>query len=217
LTKLALALLLSLATVLLASVHAQQRPETKKMSQSAAQTPLEKDVGAALADYDKTRSADALQHAADQVVREDGVAPDDPAASAAEAHVRLRLWMSVLGRFKRDVDPKFDPTHPPPLTVAPPKVGNTQFPPGIRPSDIKDAEVRKKYEAAIDENERRVDGYKQQSKLREMHARVVQSALGSLRDVRDTLGMPAPDIIAALQKADILAADKRTLSEGIAG
>jgi hypothetical protein len=212
----ALALLLSLVIALPASVHSQQRPETKKVSQSV-QTPLEKDVTAALADYDKTRSPDALQHAADQVVREDGVAPADPAAGPAEAHVRLRLWMAVLGRFKRDLDPKFDPAHPPSMTVAPPKVGNAQFPPGVRPGDIKDPEARKKYEAAVKENERRVEQYKQQSKLHQMHATVVQSAVTSLRDVRDTLGMAVADITAALQKADILAADKKTLTDGLAG
>jgi hypothetical protein len=212
----ALALLLSLAIALPASVHAQQRPETKKVSQSV-QTPLEKDVTAALADYDKRRSPDALQNAADQVVREDGVTPADSASGAAEAHVRLRLWMAVLGRFKRDLDPKFDPAHPPPLTVAPPKVGNAQFPPGVRPSDIKDAAARKQYEEAMKENDRRVEQYKQQSKLHEMHARIVQSAVNSLRDVRDTLGVAVAEIMATLQKADIIAADKKTIGDGLAG
>jgi hypothetical protein len=211
----ALALLLSLAFAVPVSVHAQQRPETKKVSQTA-QTPLEKDVGAALADYDKTHAPDALQHAADLVIREDGVAPANALAGVAQAEVRVRLWMAVLGRFKRDLDPKYDPSHPPPMTVAPPKVGNAQLPPGVKPSDIKDPEARKKYEAALKENERRVEQYKQQAKLHEMHDRVAQSAITSLRDARDTLGMMVTDIIAALQKADILAADKKKIGEALA-
>jgi hypothetical protein len=211
----ALALLLSLVIAVPVSVHAQQRPETKKVSQTA-QTPLEKDVGAALADYDKTRSPDALQHAADQVVREDGIAPANSLAGVAQAEARLRLWMAVLGRFKRDLDPKYDPAHPPSMTVAPPKVGNAQLPPGVKPGDIKDPEARKKYEAALKDNERRVEQYKQQAKLHEMHDRVVQSAITSLRDARDTLGMMVTDITATLQKAEILAADKKRIGEGLA-
>jgi hypothetical protein len=181
------------------------------MSDQASPSALERDVNSALATYDRTRSADALRDAVDAVAREDGTVPADPAAALAMGRMRLRLWIAVLSRFARDLDPDFDPAHPPPTSIAPPEINGEQMMPGTKPEDIADPKTRRAYEAAVAKNNERVKNFAAMYRLSQIHATTVERAAGSLRNARDTLGMPTAEIAATLRKSAIAAPDKSAL------
>ena len=177
---------------------------------------IEPAVATPLASYDASHDVAALQDATDAAAREDGEALPDPAAALARARLRVANWTAILARFKRDLDPDFDPDHPPPLTVEPPEVGGVQYPPGVRPSDIKDPKARREYETAIANNSERVQRFSAAVKLREAHEAILERAAESLRDAHETLALPVAELAAALDKADILPADRTTLRGAIA-
>jgi hypothetical protein len=210
-----LALLLTAATAMPLPLHAQRSTEIKPMSDQASPAALEHDVNAALAEYDRTRTAEALRDAVDILVRDDGTVPNDPASAATQAQAELRLWIALLSRFHRDLDPKFDPAQPPPTSVAPPEINGEQMLPGTKPDDIADPNIRKQYEAAIAANAARVKNFTAMFKLSAIHPTTIERAIASLRNARDTLGLPAAEIAAAVQKADIAVADKTALLAGV--
>ena len=186
--------------------NAQRKTETRPMSDSPAQ--LEAEVQKALAEYDRTRAAAALQATVDALVREDGAPPADPASGLAMGKTRLRLWVEVLARFGRDIEPWFDPTHPPPASVAPPEIDGAQMMPGTKPSDIKDPAIRAAYEAKIAENARRVQAFTAMFRLHAIRGATLGRAGESLRDARDLLLLPAAEIAAGLADRRIAAADR---------
>jgi hypothetical protein len=207
--------LLAAAALIQPSARAQRPMEMKPMSDASAPSTLEADANAALAEYDKTRDPEALRNVADQIVREDGAIPPDPAAALAQGRLRLKLWLVVFSRLHRDVDPDFDPDQPPSMTVAPPKIGGTQFPPGVRPTDLPDPEARRQYEEAVAANARRLEQFRVQLKLAELHDSLIERAIDSLRNARDTLGLGADDIGAVLLQADMIDADRDAVLEGL--
>lgn len=179
------------------------------------QGSIKADVSAILSRYDQSRDPPLLDDAADQIVREDGSVPPDPAQAAAAGHERLTLWLDVFSRFKRDLDPQFDPDKPPPNRVLPPKIDGMQLMPGVSPSQIPDPELRKKYEYDIAHNQERLEQFAIQLKLHEAHQSLLERAVESLKDARETLGLKPQDIEAALAKADITPADREALRAGI--
>lgn len=181
------------------------------MSEQTSQPSTAAEVAAALATYDTSRAPEALQAAADQIVREDGTVPPDPAAALQQGRERLRLWLDLFARLRRDLDPDFDPDHPPSLTVAPPKIGGAQLPPGVGPDDIADPAARKKYEEEIAKNSRRIEGFKAQFKLYQVHRTLLERAVDSLKNARDTLSLPGAEIAAAIRGADLLPSDRDAL------
>lgn len=181
------------------------------MSDPTEPAALAGDVAAALAEYDRSRAPEALRHAADVLVRDDGAVPDDPAAALAQGRERLALWLTVLARFHRDLDPAFDPSEPPSRTVTAPVINGEQVPPWIGPEDLKDPAERKQFEDAIAATRQRVEQFTAMFKLDSIHKKVVGRAIESLRNARETLGLPAADIAAALARAELLAADREAL------
>ena len=212
-----LILLLIAAPVTSLPAHAQSTTETKPMSQTSASTTIEADVNAALAVYDRTRAPDALRNAADQLVRDDGVVPEDPAAALRQARARLRLWITVLSRFKRDLDPDFDPANPPSSRQPALVINGQEQPPWVEPKDLKEPAERKQAEDQIAAHNRRVAQFSGMFRLDAVHKTIMARAIDSLRNARDTLGLTAAEITAAVQKADIAPRDKTTLSAGVAG
>lgn len=187
------------------------------MSDTAASSPIEADVAAALAEYDRTRAPEALRNAADQLVRDDGAVPDDPGKALPQARARLRLWIAVLSRFKRDLDPNFDPANPPPWKAPAIIINGEPLPPWFKPEDLKDPAQRKQYDDAVAENARRVAQFSAMFKLNAIHDAMTEHAIASLCNARDTLGLPASEIVSTLQKADLAPRDKAALSAGVAG
>jgi hypothetical protein len=198
-----------LATAFASPACAQ--PQKEKHAMSDATGSIKAEVASILARYDQSRDPQLLGDAADQITREDGSAPPDPAQAAPAAHERLALWLDLFSRFKRDLDPGFDPDKPPPNRVLPPKMNGMQLPPGVPPSSIPDPELRKKYEYDIEHNQERLDRFAEQLKLHEAHQSLVERAVESLKDARETLGLKQQDIDAALAKADIAPADRDAL------
>jgi hypothetical protein len=190
-----------------------QRTETKPMSDTTA---VEAEVRKALAEYDASRAASSLQAAADALVREDGVVPPEPGQALALARMQLGLWVEILGRFGRDLEPWFDPDNPPATAVAPPEIDGAQMMPGTPPSAIKDAKIRAEYEARIAENKRRVQAYTAMFRLHAIHGTTLDQAAASLRNARDVLGLPAAEIETALADRRIAAADRKALETGLA-
>lgn len=164
--------------------------------------------------YDAGRDPAQLQAAADRVAAE---APQQGEASPSPDAMRekLGLWLAVLARFGRDLDPGFDPARPPPLTVAPPKVGNAQMPPGVRPSDLKDPEARAQYEAAIADNAKRVQAFKLQARLYALHETVLHDATDFLKGAEQAGGLSAADVQTALGTATLLPSDRTALTDAV--
>jgi len=203
-------LALAAASALALPAHAARPMETTTMSDTS--TPSVADsFAAAIAEYDETRSPEKLQEAADQIVREEGAVPPDQAAAFALGREELRDWLEVFARIKRDLDPGFDPNQAPSLTVAPPKIGNAQYPPGIRPESLPDPAARKAYQDAIEQNTKRVERFRTMYKLSAARDSLVERAVASLRNARTSLGLPAAEITKALNEADIRPEDRSAL------
>jgi hypothetical protein len=195
-------------------VHAQTGTGTKTMSQSTT-AALEPDVKAALQQYDRTKDPEALRNAADQLVREDGVVPDDPTAALQQARTRLQLWIAVFARFKRDLPADFDPANPPPWKAPAPIINGQPLPPWIEPKDLKDPAERKQAEDQLAAHDRRVQEFNRMFKLDQIHKTMVERAIDSLRNARDTLGLPAAEITGTLATAEIAPRDRTALSAGV--
>jgi hypothetical protein len=193
---------------------AQQQTEKADMSQPEA-LPVEKDVAAALASYDATRQVEALQEAADAAARDDGEAVAEPDAALARARARLGSWIAILSRFRRDLDPEFDPDHPPSINIIPPGKYGDQYAPGVNPKDVKDPEMRREYIIAIEKNKERLANFGFMVKLNTAHAAARERAAASIEDAHTTLGLPAAEIASALGHADILPADRDALTAAV--
>ena len=178
---------------------------------SDAQGAIRSEATATLRQYDETRQSALLRQAGDQISREDGSAPPDPAQARRVGLDRVALWAELLARFKRDLDPDFDPDNAPTMQIMPPLIGNMQLPPGVPPSAITDPALRRKYEQDIAANKTRTARYADQNRLHEAHMAVLERAEDSVRDAHEKLGLSADDIRAALAKGDLLPADRETL------
>jgi hypothetical protein len=207
-----LVLALSAAAAVAPPGRAQPQKEVHAMSDDAS---IKADVTSLLAQYDQTRDPTLLEDAGDQIVREDGAIPPDPAEAGPAGHERLSLWVSLFTRFKRDLNPQFDPDKPPPNRVLPPKIGGMQMMPGVPPSQIPDPAARRQYEDDIANNKDRLTQFAVQLKLHEVHRALLERAAGSLKDAHQNLGLKPADIEAALAKADILPSDRNALSSGV--
>ena len=89
----------SLALPALAQPSAERRHLSGRTEADAGMEATE-----TLAAYDKTRDPAMLRQAGDQVMAGD--------AAAAPPEAQLGLWLSILSRFRRDLDTSFDPAQP---------------------------------------------------------------------------------------------------------
>ena len=88
------------------------------------------------------------------------------------AHKVLELRLQVLNKCFNERDCTYDLDNPPrlPDNVTPPQwIAEHQFIfPGMRPEDVKDPEARKQYEAAIAENNRKLEKYLRENGLQDI-------------------------------------------------
>jgi hypothetical protein len=187
--------------------------EARTMSDSNDENAIRAQVTATLARYDQTHAPSLLQDVGDEITREDGAVPQDAAAGKAIGEARLALWAEVFARFKRDLDPDFDPEHAPSAQVTPPPFNGVQLRPGVDPAKIADPSIRTQYEAHIAKNERRVKEFVLQSNLHQVHASLLDRAGASILDAHQMLGLSAAEIGAALEKGDMLDADRAALKD----
>jgi hypothetical protein len=180
------------------------------MSQSTTEA-LDPAVAKSLADYDRSRMVQALQDATAAAAQHDGEIPPDPVTARTMARSRLADWMAILSRIRRDLDPEFDPDHPPEMNIVPPGPYGNQYPPGVSPRDVKDPEMRHAYIEAIEKNRQRIKNFSANLKLFEARQVVVEKAAQSLGDARVNLGLTGLELTEALQRADILPRDRSAL------
>jgi hypothetical protein len=205
------ALLLGVA---LAAFPAAGRAQTTKggstMSGSHVE-PVDAGVAAALAKYDATRDLASLQAAGDVASLHDGEYVTDPAAAQARGLQRLADWVAILTRFKRDIDPDFNPDKPPSMRITPPGPEGLQYMAGVDPKDVEDPVLREKYIAAMKHNQEVIANFGFLSKLAQLHRVLLEKAVASVKDAHEALGMTTQEIVAALEPADIQPADKARL------
>ena len=79
---------------------------------------------------------------------------------------RATRWFRALKRLDNQIDKTFDFDDLPWLSEAPPPGAN--LPPGIAPDHIRDAALRREYEARIENNRKKADTYTTQWKLRQV-------------------------------------------------
>jgi hypothetical protein len=173
--------------------------------------PLDAAVAKALAKYDSDRDIASLQDAGDEAARQDGEALTDPAQAHARGLQRLADWSAILSRFRRDLDPDFDPEKRPTMRITPPGPEGLQYMAGVDPKDVEDPVLREKYIAALKKNEEFISNYDFLSRLARLHQVMLEKATSSVADARQTLGLSPQDITASLEHADLQQADKRAL------
>jgi hypothetical protein len=74
--------------------------------------------------------------------------------------IRIHAWKRLIDA----IDPNWDPNDEPSISVVPPLA--TGLPSGVAPEAIKDAKLRKEYEAVIKYNRQKAEKYLEQNKLR---------------------------------------------------
>jgi hypothetical protein len=188
--------------------------QTQKGSSSMSQSEsaaIDPEVARALAQYDAGRDLAALQDASDEAASHDGEAVADPAEAHARGMQRLANWVAIFARFKRDIDPDFDPEKRPSIRITPPGPEGLQYMPGVDPKDVEDPVLREKYIAAIKKNNDLIRDYGFLSRLERLRRVVLEKATQSVMDAHQTLGMPAEEIVAVLQKADMQSGDRAAL------
>ena len=123
------------------------------------------------------------------------------------------MWAELFARFKRDVDPNFDPDKAPTLQVMPPPFKGMQLPPGVPRSEyIQDPELRRQYEQEIANNKSRISSFALQNKLHEAHSAMLERAASSIRNAREKRGpVSGQEIRAGLAEGDVLPADRDAL------
>ncbi len=173
--------------------------------------PLDPAVAQALAKYDSGRDLASLQDAGDEAARHDGEVVADPAQALARGNQRVANWVAIFGRFKRDLDPAFDPEKRPSMRITPPGPEGRQYAAGVDPKDVEDPVLREKYIAAVKKNDEIIRNFTFLSRLERLHRVILEKATKSLADARQTLGMPAPAIASALQRADLRPNDQKAL------
>ncbi|HME20425.1 MAG TPA: hypothetical protein VKI44_03540 [Acetobacteraceae bacterium] len=168
-------------------------------------------VAASLAEYDGNRNLGDLQEAGDLAARYDGELLTDPVEAHARGAQRLANWAAIFARFKRDLDPAFDPEEPPLIRIAPPGPEGQKYMPGVDPKFVKDPVLREKYIEAIAKNRELIRAYSFLSKLNDLHEVILEKAEDSVADAVESLGLEPEEIVAILQSADLRPSDQQAL------
>jgi hypothetical protein len=101
-----------------------------------------------------------LQEELDQVPE----VPEDPWARQRLAGARR--WLQAWSRLQREIDEGFDFEDMPALSVEPPAGSGVEA--GTSPEAVEDPELRKRYEEAIEDNQRKAAEYSRQMELRRL-------------------------------------------------
>jgi len=87
---------------------------------------------------------------------------------------RLRLWQ----RIENVIDPNWDPNDLPAMNISPP--GQHGYSSGVAPESIKEPDIRRQYEAALEANRQKGERYRTQRsarKLRDRYSRSLKKAI----------------------------------------
>jgi hypothetical protein len=87
---------------------------------------------------------------------------------------RAGHWFQVWQQLEKETNKRFDFYDLPRANVQPPRA--TGLPAGVAPEAINDAKLRQQYEAAIADNARKADRYRERRLLHDMEKRVAQKA-----------------------------------------
>jgi F5/8 type C domain len=112
-------------------------------------------ANALLAEFEKTKSIDQLEHALRAVERIPPPGVDKAVPWPVARRELTQMWLKFLATMDQNLDPNFDvnnPTNWAAVELAPPGAGGLRYPSGVDPNDIKEPEVRAQYEAELKEN-----------------------------------------------------------------
>ncbi|HEY7393090.1 MAG TPA: hypothetical protein VH640_31510 [Bryobacteraceae bacterium] len=123
----------------------------------------------------------------------------------------LTMWFTILAAIDKELDPNFNPDDAPPESVRPRSSGAAVYPSGIDPNSIPDPEVRAEYEAALEENERKVERYRLQIRLRRIDPRATSDVERSLIRHYTTSAVDQDELDGLIKSAKLSGARQKQL------
>jgi len=111
--------------------------------------------------------------------------------TSLESRIELRrltlaAWLRLLNAIDGKMDPKFNPSDVPALSLVPPGPAGLQYPSGTKPEDIQDPVLRKQYEEMIEKNRKKSEAYALQTNLRRLNDRATPDATHFLQQFYTT-------------------------------
>lgn len=132
----------------------------KHMSETTAR------AAAKLAEFEQKKEPLCLQEAADLLEGIDLAKEADAMKRLVLRRETLETWLALVALIDKNLDPNFNAQDLPSTGVAPPRVGNTAYPPGADPKLIADPQARQQYEAALKKNKEHAEQYRIQTWLK---------------------------------------------------
>jgi hypothetical protein len=129
-----------------------------------------------LKQFEQTKNPDALERASELIEGMEVLEIQDFTGRREARKKKLELWLSVLSRIDKEIDPSFDPADVPAMSITPPAVPGENTYSGMSPKDIKDPQARRKYEQALEKNQAKTARYSYQRKLMKLNERLSRKA-----------------------------------------
>lgn len=138
---------------------------------------LLRDAAALIEEFSKGKEVEQLRLA---YLKLEGVSIYEEANVASRYKARVTasgLWIKILNLIDENLSPDFDPDKTVAMSIMPPMTKQgVQFPPGVEPLRLTDAEDRKKYELAIAENKKAQQRYKLELQLSQINNQIKESS-----------------------------------------
>jgi hypothetical protein len=163
------------AVVMLLAVASQaclnQPPTRNSLSDGSVDRMEENRIRANkhLDQFERKKSTDDLREAADIL---EGLTSGSEGQRKAHRRPLLMAWLRLLNLIDENFDQSFNPADVPAISQVPPGPEGLAYPSGTKPEDIKDPDLRKRYEKMLDENRRKSEAYAFQTGLRRLNDRV---------------------------------------------
>jgi hypothetical protein len=138
-------------------------------------------VNAHLEEFEKKNNIDDLQEAADILASVSTTFERYFRTEPKERGEILASWLRIINLIDNNLDPAFDPADVPAISVLPPGQAGLQYGSGTKPEDIKDPELKKQFEAALEENRRKSEAYAFQTGMRRLNGSVTPNVISFLR------------------------------------
>jgi hypothetical protein len=119
---------------------------------------------------------------------------------------RLRLWY----RINSIIDPQWNPDDSPMMNVA---VPGGMYPSGVAPESIREPEIRKQYEAALEANRKKAEKHLEQRSARDMRDRYLPSLKAAITDAYSMGPVTADDLDVLKAYLRINVSDKKLRAE----
>jgi hypothetical protein len=132
----------------------------KHMSETTAR------AAAKLAEFEQKKEPLCLQEAADLLEGIDLAKEADAMKRLVLRRETLETWLALVALIDKNLDPNFNAQDLPSVSVAPPLVGNTAYPPGVDPKAVSNPQARQQYEAALKKNKEHAEQYRIQTWLK---------------------------------------------------